>query len=152
MKYKFQKFTCIKLFIPILFVIILISSCQKSEEFFRNEIAETEKAFAKMANEKGIKDAFIEFAADEVALIRNDKLIRGKDSLQIYYDNPFWKDVKLSWEPTHIEVSKSGDLAYTYGNYTLSQPDSTGKYVKSEGIFHTVWKRQKDGSWKFVWD
>lgn len=36
--------------------------------------------------------------------------------------------------------------------YTYSVTDSTGETKSSSGIFHTVWKRQADGTWKFVWD
>jgi ketosteroid isomerase-like protein len=30
--------------------------------------------------------------------------------------------------------------------------DSVGNKKDFKGIFHTVWKKQKDGSWKYVWD
>jgi len=43
-------------------------------------------------------------------------------------------------------------MAYTYGKYTMTIIDSAGESKVSNGIFHTVWKKQKDGSWKFVWD
>jgi ketosteroid isomerase-like protein len=49
-------------------------------------------------------------------------------------------------------VSACGDLGYTWGSYTFTATDSLGATHRSEGIFHTVWKRQPDGSWKFVWD
>ena len=51
-----------------------------------------------------------------------------------------------------MDVSESGDLAYTYGKYTFSAFDSNAKKIEAKGIFHTVWKRQEDGSWKFVYD
>jgi ketosteroid isomerase-like protein len=58
----------------------------------------------------------------------------------------------VKWSPDFIDVSKEGDMAYTYGKYVWQSPDSTGKMNVSNGIFHTVWKRQVDGSWKYVWD
>ena len=62
------------------------------------------------------------------------------------------QDEKLIWKPDFVDVSASGDLAYTYGAYTYSYKDSTGAIVEQGGIFHTVWKRQADGGWRFVWD
>lgn len=47
---------------------------------------------------------------------------------------------------------KSGDLAYTYGKYNFSALSTNGEKISSTGIFHTVWKKQDDGSWKYVWD
>ena len=62
------------------------------------------------------------------------------------------ENIKLEWKPDYIDVSISGDLGYTYGKFTFSAIDTTGKLIESEGIFHTVWKKQEDGSWKYVWD
>ena len=61
-------------------------------------------------------------------------------------------DENLSWKPDFVDVSASGDLGYTYGHFTYSYTDSTGTIMESSGVFHTVWKRQADGSWLFVWD
>ena len=87
-------------------------------------------------------------------LMRNNKLVIGKKNLSVLFENQASKpkDEKLSWKPDFVDVSASGDLAYTYGQYTYSYTDSTGTIVESEGVFHTVWKRQADGSWRFVWD
>jgi ketosteroid isomerase-like protein len=51
-----------------------------------------------------------------------------------------------------VDVAASGDLAYTYGQYTISSKDENGKEITKSGVFHTVWKQQSDGSWKYVWD
>ena len=58
----------------------------------------------------------------------------------------------LVWEPDFIDVSVAGDLAYTYGKFTYTSITESGDTLTSKGIFHTVWKRQEDGSWKYVWD
>jgi ketosteroid isomerase-like protein len=43
-------------------------------------------------------------------------------------------------------------MAYTYGKYLWKVKDTTGKIQEFKGVFHTVWKRQSDGSWKYGWD
>jgi len=58
----------------------------------------------------------------------------------------------LLWKPEFVELSKSGDLGYTYVEYVFLKKDSSGNTIESKGIFHTVWKKQSDGKWKFVWD
>ena len=103
---------------------------------------------------EGLAKAFAEYAADDVVINRNDSLIFGKDGLMQFYSqatNPSQK-VELSWKPDFADVSESGDLAYTFGKYLFTVSDSTGNIQSSTGIFHTVWKRQSDGSWRFVWD
>jgi len=49
-------------------------------------------------------------------------------------------------------INKTLDLEKEYGKYSYSIIDSTGTEISSNGIFHTVWKKQPDGSWKYVWD
>jgi len=125
---------------------------QKSTEILRNEIVEAERAFAKMAAQEGVATAFEAFADSNVVLLRGDKLIKGKDGMAAYFAAGTLQDVKLSWEPEFVDVAAAGDMAYTYGPYTFSARDTTGTQVAASGYFHTVWKRQPDGAWKFVWD
>ena len=134
------------------FLIVAFCSCQNKKEKYIHEIRQAENDFAQMASDSGIPKAFLHFAAKEAILMRNNKLIKGHSELLKYFSNPAWESIRLEWEPSFIDVAKSGDLAYTYGNFVLFQLDSTGQENHSTGVFHTVWKRQEDGSWKFVWD
>jgi lysophospholipase L1-like esterase/ketosteroid isomerase-like protein len=123
------------------------------KELWKKEIIAVEKAFCDLAARKGIRHAFLTFAADDAVLMRNDKLTVGKEALRTYFGKATGSDTEsLVWAPDFVDVSDAGDLAYTYGSYTYSSKDSAGQPVVRKGIFHTVWKRQPDGSWKFVWD
>jgi ketosteroid isomerase-like protein len=121
-------------------------------EKWKNEILETEKSFCEMAQRRGIARAFEHFAANDAVVMRGDKLIKGKPAIQKFYESARLKQAILNWKPEFVEVSSSGDMAYTYGKYTFTSTDSTGTKKQKKGIFHTVWRRQADGSWKFVWD
>jgi len=140
-------------------MILLIDSCsveveKNSMEKWKDEILETEKNFAKMAGEKGISKAFLTFAAEDAVIMRNNTLLIGKDNLSEFFESQpsVLEDENLSWKPDFVDVSASGDLAYTYGHFIHSFTDSTGAKVENKGVFHTVWKRQADGDWRFVWD
>lgn len=54
----------------------------------------------------------------------------------------------LEWYPVKVEVSKSADLGYTFGNWIFTNVKGEKEY----GNYMTVWKKQKDGSWKYVID
>jgi len=136
---------------------MILYSCQNEKKGnvnkWKSEIIETEQRFANMAHEKGVAEAFLAFADDEAVLLRNNNLIIGKGALEEYYlVQGLDENSSLSWEPEFVEVSESGDLGYTYGYYSFSFLDSTNNKVTSRGVFHTIWKKQNDGSWKFVWD
>jgi ketosteroid isomerase-like protein len=49
-------------------------------------------------------------------------------------------------------VSADGTLGYTWGRYDFTAKGKDGKVDASTGIYLTIWKRQPDGSWKFVFD
>ncbi len=121
-------------------------------EKWKTEIVEVEKAFNDMAQKEGLVKAFEYYAADEGVIRRNKKIIKGKEAIAKWYENGVKPDETLTWSPTFVDVSKSGDMAYTYGNFIFTFPDTLGNIKKNTGIFHTVWKRQTDGNWKFVWD
>lgn len=117
------------------------------------EIAAAEKAFEKMAAEKGIDSAFW-FYADTAAVIKrgNDSLIKGKEGILNFYSASYFKTARVTWSPDLVEASGSGDMGYTFGRYKWMTTDSLGIEQTSTGVFHTVWKKQTDGSWKYTWD
>jgi ketosteroid isomerase-like protein len=125
-----------------------------SIEKWKSEIIEAEQEFAEMALNEGIPKAFLTYAAEDVVLLRNNTLIIGIDSLRESYKSKKSElsKVSLTWKPDFVDVALSGDLGYTYGKYVYTTTDSIGNKNVVEGVFHTVWKKQPDGKWKFVWD
>lgn len=140
----------------VLLCLTVMTSCNQPAsptiDQWKQEIVNAEAAFAAMAAKDGIKQAFVAFAAEDAVLMRNNKIFHMKtDADSLFSSSP--QNVNLSWSPDFVDVSSSGDLGYTYGGFTYSVLDSLGNEISSsEGIFHTVWKRQPDGSWKYVWD
>jgi ketosteroid isomerase-like protein len=141
-----------KLFIFISFFSLSCNSDENVKEQSKQEILEAEKAFAQMAKDVGISNAFIAFADKSATIERSNQLIIGIDSIAAHFSAPAPEGTKLEWTPDFVDASISGDLGYTYGKFTYTRLDSVGNPEKITGIFHTVWKRQEDGSWKYVWD
>ena len=142
----------------LLVMAALIVSCDPNREGdieqWKQEITDTELAFSAMAEAEGIPAAFLAYSANNGVMMRNNRIIKGHAEMEKYFEassaNP--NRVILAWAPDFVDVAASGDLGYTYGQYKLTVTDSTGHSQESTGVFHTVWKRQADGSWKFVWD
>ena len=134
--------------------IVLFYSCNTTSnpeeiEKWKQEILQVEKDFSEMSQKKGIHDAFMYYAADD-AVLKRDSLIIGKEHIDNHLKSSTSRN--LSWTPSFVDVSSSGDLGYTYGTYTFTYKDSLGKSQQDIGLFHTVWKRQDNGLWKFVYD
>ncbi|MBN1250858.1 MAG: nuclear transport factor 2 family protein [Bacteroidales bacterium] len=138
--------------IVITFIACNSGSKQSNLEEIKSEIIKVEADFAEMVKNKGIADAFLHFADQKAVLNRNNELIKGKGKIKSYFNNQKLANVHLEWKPEFVDVSISGDLAYTYGHYVFSAINEQGETINNEGIFHTVWKKQTDGTWKFVWD
>ena len=144
----------LSLLILIFFITIGCEQFNKEEDIkkWKVEIAAAEKAFNDMAQIEGLVKAFEFYAAHDGVIRRGKKVIKGKKAIHDWYTEDVKPNETLSWKPTFIDVSQSGDMGYTYGDYIFTYQDSLGNLKKNTGIFHTVWKRQLDGSWKFVWD
>jgi ketosteroid isomerase-like protein len=119
---------------------------------FKNEILEIEHAFAARVKQYGLGEAFVFYAANDAVIHRENRLIMGKEAIKNYFENQTLKDITLEWDPTFIDVAQSNELAYSYGDYVFSAINEKGEKIASKGHFHTVWKRQPDGEWRFVWD
>ena len=55
----------------------------------------------------------------------------------------------MQWKPKGGTIAQSGELGYTYGLYVLKP---AGKDTTLYGTYVSIWKKQTDGSWKFVLD
>lgn len=147
-----------RLVLALIIITAVIISCKNKatipdKEKYKQEIIQAERDFAKMVKEQGMQAGFTFFADSNAVMRRGDEsLIMGKTAIEKHFGNHRYKDAILEWEADFVDVAASGDLGYTYGHYTFEAKDSTGNLIKSAGTFHTVWKRQPDGSWKYVWD
>lgn len=110
------------------------------------KIYDTEKAFEKMANEQGIRRAFLANLADE-AVVFEPTATNGKEFWTAHKESP----AALFWNPNFVDVSSNGALAYTTGNsvYRPKGKDDPNAYF---GEYATVWQRQPDGNYKAVLD
>lgn len=118
------------------------------------EMVKTEQAFSKMAEEKNTRDAFMTFIADDGLLFRPGA-VNGKKWMLEHPGPPSDKkpDKKplLAWQPAFAGMAASGDLGFTTGPWE-AKADIHDEKPSAYGHFMTVWKKQADGSWKFVVD
>ncbi|HLN96483.1 MAG TPA: DUF4440 domain-containing protein [Flavobacterium sp.] len=122
-------------------------------EALKKEIVKTEAAFRDLLKAKGPAVAFWTYAAPDAVIKRdNDSLIKGRDNIRNYYARPSFQKANVDWKPDFVEVSADGTMAYTYGKFVWKYNDKDGKPQSYTGVFHTVWRRMADGTWKYVWD
>jgi ketosteroid isomerase-like protein len=97
-------------------------------------------------------DGFMSYFADDASELPNGgAVVTGKQNIRHSLE-PWGPDLSLTWAPVQAEMAASGDLGYTFGNYVLKAKDKDGKPVVEYGKYATVWKKQKDGSWRVAMD
>ena len=80
-------------------------------------------------------------------------LATGKDAVQkMWVGLMGTPGFALTFAPTKVEVSRSGDLAYEIGAYELTSNDKKGKPQTVKAKYVVVWGKQADGSWKALVD
>lgn len=104
-----------------------------------------ELAFAARAAEAGISTAFLDFMTDDAIVFAPDP----EPARRIYGDRPPSKSPKeggtlLAWWPNWAGIARSGDLGFTTGPAEVN-----GRRTQH---YFTVWVRQPDGGWKWVYD
>jgi ketosteroid isomerase-like protein len=107
-------------------------------------VVASEHAFAKRAAETGVKEAFLEYLADDAVMLLPEPL-PAKERLRSWPNPP----AVLSWYPIHADVSLAGDLGYTTGP---SERRARKEDPVRHGFYVTVWKRRPDGSYRAVFD
>jgi len=109
------------------------------------DILNADIEFSDMSKQVGMKKAFLEYIDNEGVLLRPDsRPVTGADAidyLSLLNDTSY----TLTWRPSRAEISRSEDLGFTYGVYTLTFPDTTFK-----GTYINVWKKESTGEWKLL--
>jgi ketosteroid isomerase-like protein len=111
-----------------------------------DSMVNTERAFSRTAAEKGTRDAFLEFLADD-GIVFAPGPANGKQTWQARPKRPGL----LSWEPIYADISAAGDMGYDTGPWEFRPKGAEDKPV-AFGNFMTIWKKQADGAFKFVID
>src|SRR5687767_2975941 len=141
-----KRFICLTL-ILLVGSLAFVFAQKVKEKSALESMVETERAFARMSEELGIRPSFMAFIADDGILFR-PTAVRGK---QWMTDNPLPPSAKrplLRWQPTFADIARAGDLGYTFGPWEYKDDIKDAKPV-AFGHFLTVWKKQGDGWWKF---
>ena len=144
-----------KIVLPIAAFLILLS-CKnnrdkdnKADAFAKMEMMDADRAFSKMAEEKGMKAAFIEYLDSNGVLLRPNHLpIAGADAVDFLIQQND-ADYTMTWEPKNGVIARSGELGYTYGIYAL-RPSAKDTIIY--GTYVSIWKKEKGGTWKYVLD
>jgi ketosteroid isomerase-like protein len=108
--------------------------------------------FSRAAAQLGTGEAFGRYAADDAQIFSGPgEFISGPRAISASFGPPTEKNT-LVWHPVAGDVSSSGDLGFTVGNAVFTGYREDGAKIERFSKYLTVWKRQRDGSWRYVVD
>lgn len=110
-----------------------------------HELIAADSTFAAMSVTSGAKTAFLAYAAENaISFGGGPQITEGRAAIGAAFDG-FPAGAVLEWSPVAAKIAPSGDLGCTVGQATISSLHHYSKYL-------TIWRRQSDGSWRFVAD
>jgi ketosteroid isomerase-like protein len=128
------------------------SAAEQGSAKDRADLMRTDAGFSDAAQKIGIAAAFVKYADPGATMLpANENAVTGADGIRRQFaDLP--PGTTLTWKPNKAEAAASGDLGYTLGSYVLKSKDKDGAPITRYGKYCSVWKKQPDGSWKWVVD
>jgi ketosteroid isomerase-like protein len=112
----------------------------------QQELFDTERAFVRLAAEKGFRDSFYAYFADDgIAFNPHPFRVRAALANQPATPAPMGAD----WAPVYGDIAAAGDLGWNTGPLLFA---ARGGEQGRHGMFFSVWKRQPDGSFRVVPD
>jgi ketosteroid isomerase-like protein len=127
-------------------------STADSERATAETLRQLEADFMKAAADRGAEGYMSYYADDAVEVPDGADAIQGKANIAATMGFLNDKNNQLVWTPVYADISLAGDLGYTSGTYEFHSMDKADKPVVEHGKYTSIWKKQKDGSWKVVLD
>lgn len=105
-------------------------------------IVAAERAFAADGAALGIAPSFLRHSASDAVMIDGTGVTSPKAAFA--GPPPTGPQPLLAWWPLWAGIAQSGDLGFTSGPVELGG--------KRQGYYFTVWKKQANGTWKWIYD
>ncbi len=116
-------------------------------------ILKADSAFMTAANGGSLDGVAAIYAEDASLLPPNEPVATGRKAIRQYWGR-LMGGYTLRFEASNDEVDGRGDLAYVRGHYTLTASPKAkgGAAISDQGKYVEVFKRQPDGTWRYVVD
>jgi ketosteroid isomerase-like protein len=128
-----------------LLVAVTAAAAEGDLEQLRQQVEDTERAFARTMAERD-HPAFTSFLAEEAVFFSGETPLRGRQQVAeawaTYFAEP---EAPFAWEPETVVVLDSGRLALSSGPVR----DGAGHRFAT---FNSIWRLEADGEWRIVFD
>ena len=106
-------------------------------------IVAAERTFAADAPVMGLTASFNKWAVPDAVMIAGGEVQTVRDVFPPDVPRPA-DEIRLEWWPNLAGISRSGDMGFTTGGVAVNG--------RRTGHYFTIWQKQPDGSWRWVYD
>lgn len=106
-------------------------------------VVAAERAFAADAPGMGLTASFNKWALPDAVMIAGGQVQTVRDVFPPDVPRPA-DEIRLEWWPNFAGISRSGDMGFTTGGVAVNG--------RRTGHYFTIWQKQPDGSWRWVYD
>lgn len=106
-------------------------------------VVAAERAFAADSARLGLTASFTKWSTPDAIVIQGDRVRSVREAWPPADPRPA-DEPELAWWPGFAGISRSGDFGFTTGPFALNG--------RRAGHYFTVWRRQADGDWKWIYD
>jgi ketosteroid isomerase-like protein len=115
----------------------------------KESLLDAERDFARVSISSSSFDAYASRICNCARFHRNGELpVVGKDSIVAFLKRKPWE---AHCKVIAADISKSGDLGFTYGRYQLKE-SRTKSEIGQDGYFVRVWRRNPQNKWVIVFE
>ena len=130
----------------LIFLIFALAGCASASPppvtVSPEPVIAAERAFAADAAQRGWAASFRTYAAAD-AMTLSPGPVNAQQNLATFEGNG---STNLAWGPAYAGIARSGEFGFTTGPFwSRTREGVLGQYF-------TVWRKQPDGSWKWIFD
>lgn len=134
-----------------LLLLALFASCEQKSLNLEDEKESIIKCWNDWEEKGKAGDPAYYWADDAIIMGQGHPTMKGKAEFnKMFSGMQKMKGFKMTWdkEPSILEVSKDGHMAYLMARNELTITDSTGKVNSGFNQVLQIWKKDKEGKWK----
>ncbi len=114
------------------------------------ELVHAERSFARLSVEKGVREAFTTFFADDgIAFL--PRPVNGKEAYGALPVPAGQPERTLDWAPVYGDISEAGDLGYSTGP-AVNSDNTDQKRPARHSLFFSIWRKAREGEWRVALD
>ncbi|MFD2289100.1 nuclear transport factor 2 family protein [Pedobacter petrophilus] len=120
--------------------LLALSAFAQKNDGTTKSLVNAEKDFAKSIAKNGDKESYLEYSLGSALVFRPNPV-----NVKTFYNTQTKGEKSVTWEPNLAKVSRSGDLGFTTGPYSVNGEE------KQYGQYLSIWKSE-NGKWKLAID